>query len=320
MKNFTGSADKPETWICINDGGMYIRTAEIKSKKPDTKPVRILDFTDVHLNYTNDKDKDNAEVMLTKTCRHWNENAASVKALTKAMDYAEKFDKTIITGDVLDYMSYGAMELMDKYIWEKDPNITVTIGMHDYVRQMETGKGDETPVESRLGILQNYWRHDIYYTSEVLGDKVMLINMDNSRSMYQDFQAEKLRADIEKAKKEDLVILIFQHEAVSTGNPQDAHARALIECDGAEFDFYNMMGKAEYTKNDATAEVYKLITENADVVKGLFCGHYHSGYYTEIKASYTDENGTHDAVIPQYVEEGLVYNDYAGHVMEITVK
>lgn len=322
MSNVTtvsGSPETPEKYIYINENGMYIRTASFKSKKPGTKPVRILDFTDVHLNYTNDNDKDNAEVMLTKTCRHWNENGASVKALTKAMDYAENFDKTIITGDVLDYLSYGAMELMDKYIWDRDPDITVAIGGHEYVRQMETGRADETPLESRLKILADYWRHDIYYTSEILGDKVMLISMDNNNAKYSENQAKKLRADVECAKKEDLIILIFQHEAVSTGNPSDKCVKALIEGDGLEYNFYDLMPITDGT-SEATKEVYALITENADVVKGLFCGHYHSGYYTEIKASYTDEFGVHDAVIPQYIEEGLVYNDYAGHVMEITIE
>lgn len=322
MKNYitvTGSPDKPETWIYKNESGMYIRRAEFTGRKPGTAPIKILHFTDVHLNCTNAEDEKNEEIMYTKKFRHWNENAASVKVLVKAMDYAENFDKTVITGDVLDFMSYGAMELMDKYIWERDPNITVTLGNHEYVRQMETDRQDATPLESRLEILKKFWRHDMFYTSEVLGDKVMIINLDNSLARYWDFQAEKLKKDIERAKREKLIILIFQHEAISTGKPEDACVKALITCDGAQDDFYNIAGSPKNT-DSATAAVYELITKNADVVKGLFCGHYHSGYYTEVKAEFSDENGTHDAVIPQYIEEGLVYNDYAGHVMEITVK
>ena len=38
--------------------------------------------------------------------------------------------------------------------------------------------------------------------------------------------------------------------------------------------------------------------------------------YTEILGS--DPEGR-QIMIPQYVEEGLVYNDYAGHVLEITI-
>lgn len=40
------------------------------------------------------------------------------------------------------------------------------------------------------------------------------------------------------------------------------------------------------------------------------------------KSEKTDinENGVHEAIIPQHVEEGLIYNSYAGHVLEITVE
>ena len=135
---------------------MYIRRADFASTKPDTKPIKILHFTDVRLNWTTKQDENNDEIMYTKKFRHWNENAASVKALEKAMDYAETFDKTVITGDVLDFMSSGAMELMDKYVWNRDPNITVTLGNHEYVRQMETDKTDETSLEAVLRFWKNF--------------------------------------------------------------------------------------------------------------------------------------------------------------------
>lgn len=73
--------------------------------------------------------------------------------------------------------------------------------------------------------------------------------------------------------------------------------------------------------DEATMKVYKLITENADVVKGIFCGDYHNAHYTEILASYVDVDGKkQDTVIPQYVTEALVYDEYVGHVLEITVE
>ena len=58
------------------------------------------------------------------------------------------------------------------------------------------------------------------------------------------------------------------------------------------------------------------VDEIKDVIKGFFCGHLHSGFYTKIKGS-SPERKT--VMIPQYIEEGLVYDDYAGHVLEITI-
>ena len=45
-----------------------------------------------------------------------------------------------------------------------------------------------------------------------------------------------------------------------------------------------------------------------------------SAFYTEINASYTDENGTHRAKIPQWVEPGNPYLGHAGTVTRIIVK
>lgn len=39
-------------------------------------------------------------------------------------------------------------------------------------------------------------------------------------------------------------------------------------------------------KREDTMKLYRLITENADVVKGVFCGHWHNEAYTEIIGSY----------------------------------
>ena len=80
-------------------------------------------------------------------------------------------------------------------------------------------------------------------------------------------------------------------------------------------------------------KTYDLICSSADVIKGIFCGHLHSAYYNEILASYTDDNGKHDAVIPQisYAANASLYgrkfgenkfeNSWrVGNVMRIIVK
>ena len=276
------------------------------------------DFADVHLNAVNEQDFGNEEVMYTKECRHWNADGASVKALVRAMDYAQEqgFDQTVICGDVLDYLSYGAMELMDRYIWNRDPNVMVSLGGHELTRQMQTGKPDQTPLSERLEVLERFWRHNMYYLSRVIGDAVMLIQMDNSRHCYTEEIAKLLKRDLAMARKEEYIVLIFQHEPISAGKKEDEKVQALIVCDGEYQNIYDHAIGDFDTADAPTREVYRLLVKNADVVKGIFCGHLHSGYYTEILGS--DPEGR-QIMIPQYVEEGLVYNDYAGHVLEITI-
>ena len=320
-----GSPDYLPGWIYQKEDGMFVRKAFFKSKKKGTTPIRILNFADVHLNYTNEEDLKSEEVMYTKGCRSWNADGASIPVLEKAMKYGENFDRIVITGDVMDYLTCGSMELMNQYIWDKDPNTIVSLGGHELTRQMQTGRPNMTTLEERQAVVEKFWRHDMYYFSEVLGDKVMIIQLDNSCHRYWDFQIEKLANDIFFARKNNYIILIFQHEGISTGKMEDANGVfAIRESDGAgnNINFYNNHVVGHIGESDkATREVYKLLTENADVIKGFFCGHYHSAYYTEVKGSYLYENGERqEALIPQYAVEGLIYDDYVGHVMEITVE
>jgi hypothetical protein len=72
-----------------------------------------------------------------------------------------------------------------------------------------------------------------------------------------------------------------------------------------------------------TMKVYNLIVRNSDVIKGVFCGHWHNHMYTEILAQNedgsfkTDENGNY-VVIPQHTVTANAYG--SGNAIKITVK
>ena len=158
----------------------------------------------------------------------------------------------------------------------------------------------------------------MFYVSRVLGNKAMVIGLDNSIQKYTKYQIEKLKNDISLAREKGYVALIFQHEPISTGREEDTAVEAYKVYDSSVRDFYNLIG---VIGNDDTKELYKIITENADVIRGVYCGHMHSAFYTEIKGSYLDERGERvEKNIPQYLLEGNPYDNQCGHVMRITVK
>lgn len=107
--------------------------------------------------------------------------------------------------------------------------------------------------------------------------------------------------------------MIFYHIPIATGDADAGLISPLRVNSNTERDF-SIFGNSHKTKDDSN-KVYNLIVNNADVIKGAFCGHLHSDYYTEIIAKNSD--GT-DAVIPQYILTGTPYDK--GHVMWITVK
>lgn len=228
--------------------------------------------------------------------------------------------RALIKGDTLDYLSCGAMELMQKYIFDADPQVLCCLGGHELTKQMETGRPDQLPLEERLAILQKFWRHDIHYAAKLIKNKVLAVAIDNSQSHYLDCQIGRLKKDIETAKEKGYIILLFQHEPISTQNPEDQTCRAIWAQYKTEYNFYDGAIVGGDFANAADRKVYQLITENADVVKGIFCGHLHSVFYNEIQASYTDAQGSHKAVIPQYTLTSNAYEDYAGLLMRIIIQ
>ena len=312
-----GSPDDLKTYIYSHSIGPYVREVVIESKKPDTDPVEIVQTSDTHFNLVNalDEEEKNPSVMSTKIGRTWLANGVSVTPVARAMEYARYSDVTIVTGDVLDYLSHGCKELTIENLFRVDTDIMASLGNHDTTRVMQGTVADPTSYESRFELIEEFWIHDALYESRVIKDKVMCVVVDNGTSKFVEEQVEKLRADIEKARENDYVILVFFHIPISTRNPEDTEV-PTITGDGDKINYYTKLGN----NSGPTKDFCDLLVSNGDIVKGVFNGHEHGDYYTEVLATYKDENGNIvDTVIPQYTLTSTVYGN-VGHVIKITVK
>lgn len=319
---YSGDADNLDDYVYGKVGGLYIRETVIEGRNPDADPVEIVQISDTHFNYINEYDlaEANPSIMSTKEYRTWLAGGSSQPNAVRAMEYARYSDQTVITGDILDYLSYGCKELTVKNLFRKDTDLLACLGGHDTTRVMQGKVSDPTSFESRMDILREFWPNDTRYASKVVKNKAMCVVLDNANGGYWEEQIDKLAADIQKAREENLVILIFEHEPICTHNPDDHEIHPLLSfaADGTTQSFDDSCYGKDGTAG-ATLEVYNLIRNNADVIRGVFCGHYHGDYHTAIKGSYTDENGNVvEQDIPQYI---LTANAYGtGHVMKITVK
>jgi hypothetical protein len=147
----------------------------------------------------------------------------------------------------------------------------------------------------------------------VLAEKIIAVVLDNSQSRYLPEQVQKLESDISRAREEGKIVLIFQHEPIISKNPKETEVRAVIENSGSHktkkigIDPI-IIGGAERC-DETTVKVYDLITENADVVKAIFTGHWHSQFYSEVCASYEKNGEKVSALIPQYVISGSPYHE-----------
>lgn len=311
--------------IYVEKNGLYVRDVVIDGGIGEE--VYIAHISDIHLNYCNQKDFDEANPVLMSTYenRVWCANGETVPKLQRALEFLEATDQLVVNGDTLDYISYGTMELMDKELWDKCPDVIATVGGHEVVRQMQGEISDPQPYEERVEIIKNYWRHDIYYISKVVKDKVMVIGMFNDLAKLNEYQKQKLENDINLAREKGYVVLIFMHEPIATHNPLYKNCTedmVMLAGDISPFpvDFcdcalhrHNFVGGVHC--DEITNSVYDVIVNNADIIKGVFTAHWHNDMHVDIVAKTSDGK---DATIPQYVNTALAYDD--GHVMRILVK
>lgn len=324
VETITGSFDHPGTHIFrFTDSGIIGRKAFVETKKGGEE-LNLLQLTDIHLSNLNlrDFEEKNPVVLSTYDGRRSSFNREDVfRNLDRLMPLAPLFDKTIITGDVIDYLTWGAVEYIKRYLYDRHPEVLLVPGGHDVSRKCQGKVDDPSSLESRQEMLKTVWKQDLYYHSEVLADKVMLVLMNNGENRYYSHQTEKLKADIQRARAEDLVILIFQHEPLCTQNEEE---RAVVPlrvsqtavprdyCNGRMF-----IGNTQ-TTGEESMEMYRLITESADVVKAVFCGHMHNEVYTEIVGWDMTDETPQKVMIPQYVLDAAAYDK--GHVLMINVR
>lgn len=299
----------------LENEGIMFRYARFDTTKKG-EPIEILHTTDMHLNCLDAVDciEQRPCILSTRQYRLGFRDGSTVPNTMRTMALAKFFDQTVITGDTLDYITHGTFDLMNRLIWQVCPDALVTLGGHDITRVMQGTVPDDTTLESRYELLAENWRHDIRYASRILGDKVHIVAADNGQSRYYAPQIEKFRAEIKEARKNNRIILLFQHEPICTRNPKEIDNTPLRVNDGSGTrDFCNNFIGSDGTDAESM-EFYNLIVHNADVVRGLFCGHWHSDFYCEVLAQTSD--GT-ETVIPQYVLTGNMYDK--GHALIITV-
>ena len=311
----------------LDDGGLTVRDVTINAVNGNSSngETTVVQISDPHFNYANEQDiaEGNPSTLSTWNNRDLNKlwNGALNKSIynfANSMEYASAYaDKTIITGDVIDYISYGNIELMKRYINTPYSDAFVLFGNHDPIRVMGLPNDvpDVTKLATRYNMLQEHWNNNIYYASEVINDEVMVLQLDNSQEYFWSSQISPLTADLQKAREESLTVLLFMHVPLTTGNENDTSIEPLINMDCGEQNFYSNKWLVGPADGGDTKTIYNLITSYGDVVKGIFAGHMHSDYYTEVLAKDAAENDTY---IPQYVLTGNFYGK--GHVLKITVK
>lgn len=318
----------------VIEGGLIVSDITIDAGWGDEGAI-VMQLSDLHFAYLNERDQKEANPTLLSTYERRRSNPDHMRRCRRALEYAAVGDAVVVTGDSIDYLSHGSVEAVYNEVWNHYPDALITGGNHEYEQQMLGTVPDIYTMDEKMAWVKRVWKHDYEYSTQLVG-KVLLIQMDNGRrcadDRYYGFAAgtaKKLEADLKIAKQNGYAVLLFMHVPLYTRNPKETDVLCHFVSDIAQrfdtpnrkiFDFCHnterhFCGHDGMDPNGETAKTFHVITRHADVIRGIFNGHMHGAYYTEIVAETTDGQAT---VIPQYTMTGTTY--YHGHITKITIK
>ena len=293
--------------------------------------VVISQLTDVHLSYYNEEDLKDPVLKETYEKYTFKKDNETLENLQRTLKLAEKdADLIVITGDLYNYYSQGNMQTIKEHIFDKYDNVIATLGNHDVDRQCnDCTLEDPVTYEELRATVAAGWCNDITYESRIIKDKVMVIALDNN-AYYDDGyhflpeQVPLLTADLQKARENGYVVLLFYHVPLLTGDPSDDYTPAdKIFSDKSRQKGSFGTAEGPYGGSEcvgahsagADEQIYDLITNNGDIIYGAFCGHLHGDFYTEIHAKTASGD---EIMIPQYLIQGVLYDK--GHCLKITIE
>ena len=320
-----GDASNPDTYLYkLDENGLIIHRVYVDAGMDEEKNILLI--SDIHLSNWNLKDFEEKNPIILETIdkrRSTFKREDAFLNIERIMNYAGLFDKVIVAGDSIDYLTWGALDYVQRYIYNKRPDALVLLGNHDTKRAIGHCMHDPSSLSSREEMIKTVIKTDLYYHSEVIGNKVLIVGLNNGTASYTPYQYEKLLTDIEMARENGLSMLVFQHQPICTYNEDEKRVEPIyMSSPSAYRNGFNFCDNRDRAGSPASSEetmrVYRLITENADIVKGVFCGHWHNEAYTQIVGSYMQNGEKVTKMIPQYVNDAVSYDN--GHMMIITLR
>jgi len=325
-KDIHGTSADLTTWMYQLGDGVMVREVVVDSGTGGDA-VEIGVISDTHFSYCNEEDLKDPVLASNWEVRNYFKYPTTQEPILNSIEFAGFMDQIVLTGDAIDYLAKGSIDLLNRYLWDIYPETLIPLGNHEPEKKMTGKVPNTTTLEERYAELQRYWKHDIYYTEKIMKndagtEKVMLIQMDNDREHFWDHQIPLLEASIAKARQKNIPILMFAHVPLNTRNPNDTAVPA-IHSNEYGVNSENFVNHAQFignrdTDTDADKAIYDLITMNADIIKGFYAGHWHVEFYTEILGKNADGTDNKNLVIPQYVVTTSTGDK--GHALRITVK
>ncbi len=327
------------------------RTVTIDTGK-NIEETKIGWLSDIHFGSISQTDVDRKDPVALTIYRYrkWATGSGLLDSGVRTVNYIRKtYATSVITGDMVDYyFAHGPLLSVKNLITSKSINnsILMTTGNHEFsasgvdkANAILTALGGGDTTEKKYEKLQTIWTNDVKYGEKIVStngkDAVMLVTLENAVAgkpyEYCAGTSDKLADSIERANEKGIPILIFQHIPIVTKNPNETNL-CYFDNDGDNLRFpdenennstsVNMMTTTSWCcegrgANGENTKTIELIRKNSDVIKGIFSGHTHANFYSELQAWDGDGKVIEGEYIPQFTTTTSAYNNW---VNEIVIK
>lgn len=260
-----GTANCDHKLFTVNDGKLYVRDVIIDTGL-SVEESQFAFITDTHFNSVNKMDLAENSVALSSyrgRPESWRNHQRQYFS-HGINEFVSMFTKTVNGGDVMDYLSWGAVYSVDRILTKQSVanrlakklvsdgkggytlqnvltgSMGMVFGNHDPKQlssPVDNSLKESRTLEERYAMVDPHWTNELYYDSEILLDSkgnenVMMVYLDNSQYVYSQSQYNALNRDLEYAKANGIPVLIFQHIPMLTMNENEKEWKYL---DG----FYN---------------------------------------------------------------------------------
>ena len=249
------------------------------------KPVRILHLTDIHLSLADERNENMIQYAAGRRNTFFKEGnfpeRDPVGYLEDAMEYAKGFDCTVITGDMVDFVTYANYDMAGKILAGKD--YLFCAGNHEF-----TPKPGTDSMELKRGswdYIQSHFRGNMHIESRIVGG-VNIIAADNGFRLWTKEQLDLIKGEVARG----LPILIFCHVPIADDMMTTEGKDSARKLGYTEEEILQSVETAQYLRDEP-------------MIKAFFAGHGHHNQYWDFHGK------------PSYMTGGL----FKGILGEITI-
>ncbi len=223
-------------------------------------PVKIFYMTDIHLAYADESLGDPPELIphAGKRTEVFKKEAGyppknPEEYFAEGMDLGRSCDLTVITGDVLDFISRANFAAADRVL--KGYDYMFTAGNHEFCPRVGVPDSYTRRVEI-YGDIQRHFKGNMRFDFRILGG-LLVVTFDNSYNYFEGELTEKLTDVLDRYR---LPTIVFCHVPLD-----DAHITR------EKPDKYLLPDEKMIADTDTMLEILR----TRDEVKAVFSGHWH---------------------------------------------